>query len=564
MDLFEEMFGYIPEGHRILLWTLPDKRSVWLEGPGEMPDYREQFNQQGKDAYFGVGLAPAAFVDNLDNPAAKRCPQDHITGITALWADIDVQGEAHAQDNLPPDKQAAMRLISDIPLEPTCIVDSGNGFQCWWLLQEPWVWETENQEERDEAKDLVKSWIYTIRSIAHDRHNWDIDCTIDLSRVMRLPGTQNHKTEPPKDVEIKQADWQQRYNLETFYQHTVDLDYVDLPACEIDDAIDYEVGELELDPQAEPPAKKWSALMQIEPKVVESFNHNREDIQDQSPSGYDMSLANYCVQADWTDQEITNLLIAHRRHNGCDLKLREDYYKRTIRKARTSYAQEQSEERLEDMADKAKDVQNEEVNEQTEKEVRQHILKYVSNLFGIRIKRFVKYTSDPPQYKLETGQGTTMIGSGKSVLRQSTFRSKIFEATNQVIPKFKGEKWQQIVQALGNAVEEESLGEEATNKGVAKQWLGDYLNEKPVMNWQGEDPADIVTSKNPFHKNGTTYIFGADFRRWLRVSEMEKISAKQMGTILRSYGCRPDRVNVRLDGERTSRSVWRLPDSINN
>jgi len=556
--LIRELFGQKPEDYYMLIWTLPNKRSYWVQSVDEVDELREELAGQ-QNVYFGVGLVGEDYVEGLYNPQAKRCPQEKIAGIGGLWADIDVRtGDIHEQDNLPPSKEKAMELIESAPFEPSYIIDSGNGYQCWWLFEELWL--LDNEGKRQEAKELVKSWTYTLRAIADDRFGWDIDCTIDLSRVMRLPGTKNMKNTPPKDVAFVEEEGV-RYNRYSLQERTIDLDYIDDTSYQVDDAIEYEVGELVLDPQAEPPQGKWTALMQNQPKVAESFRQERDDIQDQSASGYDMSLANFAVQADWSDQEIVNLLIAHRRENNEDLKLRQDYYERTIKKARYKTAKEQSADSLDNVAHLAEKMKAEEgdVDELTSKEVRKHVLKHISNLMDIKIKRFVKYTSDPPKFKLETSKGSTIIGSGSSVLSQSTFRGKIFEATNTLVPKFKGEQWDKIVQALGVCLEEESIGDAATNKGTAKQWLEDYLNDRALMQWGLDDEEGIARSKNPFKKDDYIYIFGSDFRKWLRVSEMEKINAKEMGTILKSYGCQPERVNVTIAEENTTRSVWRLP-----
>jgi len=94
------------------------------------------------------------------------------------------------------------------------------------------------------------------------------------------------------------------------------------------------VDELVLDPYAVPPKLKFGLLAEIDRKFVTSWNHQRPDLTDQSPSAFDLSLAVFAAIIGWSDQEIVNLLIAHRRRHGADLKLRPDYYRMTIRKAR--------------------------------------------------------------------------------------------------------------------------------------------------------------------------------------------------------------------------------------
>jgi hypothetical protein len=93
------------------------------------------------------------------------------------------------------------------------------------------------------------------------------------------------------------------------------------------------VPEFDLSRDAEPPADKLRALLQ-NPKVRASWDHDRDDLQDRSASAYDLSLASFAAARGWSDQEIVDLLIASRRHNHKPVKLRADYYERTLTTAR--------------------------------------------------------------------------------------------------------------------------------------------------------------------------------------------------------------------------------------
>ena len=82
-----------------------------------------------------------------------------------------------------------------------------------------------------------------------------------------------------------------------------------------------------------PDPEKLDILREAIPAIDEVLNEKRTT-GDRSPSGYDMSTANYAVQAAWTDQEIVDLCIYRRVRHGHDPKLRLDYWQRTINKAR--------------------------------------------------------------------------------------------------------------------------------------------------------------------------------------------------------------------------------------
>lgn len=96
-----------------------------------------------------------------------------------------------------------------------------------------------------------------------------------------------------------------------------------------------QVGTLRLNQDAEPPPVKWSLLCEAEPRALASFNHTRRT-PDGSASSYDMALANYAARAGWTEQEIADLIIAHRRTHDAKPKADlQDYLARTIAEARS-------------------------------------------------------------------------------------------------------------------------------------------------------------------------------------------------------------------------------------
>ena len=102
---------------------------------------------------------------------------------------------------------------------------------------------------------------------------------------------------------------------------------------------EFAAGNFILNPAAESPRQKFNVLIEGEPRFAAAWEHRRSDFQDQSQSVYDMSLAYHAALCGWSDQEMVDLLIAHRRKHGADLKLRRDYYKLTISKARKSAAE---------------------------------------------------------------------------------------------------------------------------------------------------------------------------------------------------------------------------------
>ncbi|MBN1764123.1 MAG: hypothetical protein JW860_02610 [Sedimentisphaerales bacterium] len=179
-EFFAAIYKDIPDNLYINIWTLPDKRSYWFKGIISIAPLVVTLG--GKDVYFSVGLA------NKEYGPYKRLKADEVAGITCLWCDVDF-GPGHSK-KVPPDEKTAGELVRSCGLHPSLVVHSGNGWHCYWLLDKPYIFETDG--ERRAAAQLVEQWQNHIRSI-FKQAGYELDATHDLSRVLRIPGTLNHK-----------------------------------------------------------------------------------------------------------------------------------------------------------------------------------------------------------------------------------------------------------------------------------------------------------------------------------------------------------------------------------
>src|SRR5690606_22164271 len=141
-----------------------------------------------------------------------------------------------------------------------------------------------------------------------------------------------------------------------------------------------EIGPIGLSADARPPAEKWQALTEIEPAVLAVYTGQKRFA---SASERDLSLASYAVQAGWSDDEIVALLIAARRHHRDDLKLREDYYRRTLSRARSGHSVED-----------APPADDPDAN-----------WSYLHLHLSPHLRGVYKVLTDPPQYHLSFEQG---------------------------------------------------------------------------------------------------------------------------------------------------------------
>src|SRR5205085_6413572 len=99
----ESLFAGTRDELYILLWTLPEKRSQWFRDLQDAIDFAESRHEH--DLYVGIGLS------RNDYGATHRCPSNEIAGIVGLWADIDLNSDAHAQGALPRTVEDALQSL---------------------------------------------------------------------------------------------------------------------------------------------------------------------------------------------------------------------------------------------------------------------------------------------------------------------------------------------------------------------------------------------------------------------------------------------------------------------
>ena len=130
----------------------------------------------------------------------KRGHAGNTAVLTCLWAEFDAvtsspgKSEAAAFANIG--EVYAMFFDRGVP-EPGVVVASGNGWHCYWPLDEPLVWPGPGSET---AQLLARWGNYVIsRAAGRGKH---VDSVFDAARVLRAPGTLNRKHDPPAEVEV--------------------------------------------------------------------------------------------------------------------------------------------------------------------------------------------------------------------------------------------------------------------------------------------------------------------------------------------------------------------------
>ncbi len=142
---------------------------------------------QSHDMY--VGVAP-----RLGRVGTK----DGVRRLFGIWGDLDVKGEHTSETRL--------EQLNSLSCPPSMLVWSGGGYHPYWMLMEP----ARGPEELIRAEKIMERIAAGL----------DGDAVYDRSRILRIPGTLNHKQDEPRPVRLVHHDPKQLYTLDQLEKMT--------------------------------------------------------------------------------------------------------------------------------------------------------------------------------------------------------------------------------------------------------------------------------------------------------------------------------------------------------
>jgi hypothetical protein len=539
----EALFAGKPDDLYVLLWTLPEKQSHWLTKVDEAVQFAESLHKH--DLYVGVGLS------GRDYGAAHRCLSDEVAGIVGVWADIDLKSDAHQKAALPTTVEEALDLLPK-QLPPTFLVRTGNGLHAWWLFREPLIFETD--EERRDAASLVCRWQTLLRLNAAAR-GWAFDRLSDLARVLRIPGTQNRKDpQNPKPVEIH-SHTDRRYNPSDMAEFLEDQGVPDAEEQErVTQAWKEEFADkpLSINPNATVPDDLLNRHMAADPRFKSTWLRQRQDLKDQSQSGYDMALANFGFEAGLSEQQVVDLMIQHRRIHSQRPRTRLDYFQRTIAKAL-----KRNENTTPTNSFEAPGQEPGQPSPQTKPDsatARALLCEQISNAIGVRVLRIVKVDGQEPTYRVELEATKIGFASVDKLVGLQSFRMKIASAVDHLVPRIPPKVWDRVAQMMLNALTVEDGGDEANLVGAARMYVERYLSETPFIDAEEDQP--YQTRFKPAVYDGQIAIRSHDLQQHINKAWGENRAIKEVTAMLSALGASSTRLKrTRLRDQ----SRWLLP-----
>lgn len=548
----EALFGSKPDELYVLVWTLSDKRSRWFRHVEEAVRYVTTL--AGEDIYVGVGLSAADF------GPVHRCTSEKVMCIVGLWADLDLKSEAHAKSALPATVEDALSILPPI-LPPTFVILTGHGAHAWWLFREPLIFGS--HEERAAAAKLANRWQTLLRLNAANR-GWAFDRLADLARVLRIPGTVNKKDpQHPKPVVIH-SDSGRRYNPSDFEEF---LDNAQVPDPNAQQrataalAEQFEEKPLVINPNASMPEVVLNRLLEASARFRNTWNRQRPDLKDQSQSGYDLALANLGFQAGMTEQQIVDMIVHHRRLHSQRPRSRLDYFQRTLGKAARAHDGSNGTgpppsglpEAL-GLTDANKSAESNAVPDPAM--VKAILCDQISGVLGVRIVRIVKITGKDPTYQVELERNKVELSSVSKLVDQRSLRLAIAGSANHLTPKIKPRQWEQIAQAMLDALTIVDGGEETDLAGSMRIYLDHYLSETSFVDAIENEP--IQTQRKPTVYEGRIAISSIDLQQYINKTFNLNLAIKDVTSMLTALGGS----STRVKGSRLrDQCRWLLPVS---
>lgn len=547
----QQLFGDIDEKLWFYAWTLQDKRTLWFQDANKAADVLAPLTQESakKDCYVGVSLASADYGSRVRLKQEEgRTP----AGIVGLWADVDFAHGVHKKKSLPPTRTDAQWLVESCGLLPTVMVNSGHGLQPWWLFKEPWTFEKEGEQQRAAKLAETISRFFSSKAAAK---RWVIDSVFDLTRVLRLPGTWNHKENEAVQAGIVYADWSRRYEPHDF-EHLAVEEATYKPS--------YVCGEIVLSPDANPPIDKLEHLKENCTEFRRAWDHK---ISKESPSEYEASIARWAADAHWTDQEIANLIIGHRRRwdpSKIDkVSSRRDYVEGLISFVRGNGERAEALRKITEKVDElppdpTKETANEPIDESKVEERRKKDVERLSSIFGVNLKRWIQVGRDRPIYTMELQNGQKLqIGSVAAVTdNYKCFARAIYAETGHCMEPISKNVWPGVCETLARICEFVDAVD-ASNHESVRSGIEDYLRSVDVYSEAQKDVA--CTEIAPFYTSSNVYVALKPLRKWLNFQEGDRWERQDLINAMHFLGFQRETITYHAGEKKSTRSYYSGP-----
>ena len=272
------------------------------------------------------------------------------------------------------------------------------------------------------------------------------------------------------------------------------------------------------EPNASPPLAKFSKIMR-DIAFENTWEHRRaKELADSSMSGYDLSLASQAASEGWSDQEIADLIISHRRERGSEADLAKVMEHPTYLQTTVARALRRQSAR----PDSGRDV-------------------------DAIIHGMTQRGKRDAQYDLHLADGSTVIiKNTMDLMNHRKVLEAIFEAdTKLMLPRMKKQDWEDIVSSYLRDIREitPTLTDEEQTEGWVLDALDSSMNSGPHTMEQGHEERNNILERMGgggtyafIDRESKAYLHLQEFKRFLRVRFDERIPEKMLAERLSRLG----------------------------
>jgi len=497
VPFLEQFYGdAISHEARFAIWTKHNRAHVWCSSI----DAIKKAVKPERDTYFTMAAYPRGIT--------KRT-KDNAYGLFGVWLDIDCEKDNGEKNYFPSVNKAIDWVTDELSGFWTWIIHSGGGIHVYLMFDEPfWI---EEDEDRIRASKIIKAF----HRWADGRCPHTIDSLIDLSRVMRLPGTINTRTKSPCQLIEESGHSTSFSDLESFLPE-VSLDEDSRSA----ESIDGEVNISEL--------KRQLHLLQESDSTFDSTWRRARRLKDSSPSGYCMSLANLLCASGFHDGQIIVALKLWREAQNDASEKPESWYMSTVKRARANT--------------KGEVVGNKVTAALEEDDPESHIAG-ISAVLSKTVKRIEKRII--PEFKGQKekssyvfyfeDESTLVIPDTDTLMKQERMRAIAYEEAGVMIRRLKNPQWDDFLSLVLQAKVDVKEAEEGNRAYNILNELHNFVDRKrDLSNIVAE--LENMTATTLYEEDGVVYFKWELFKRHLSGSGYQ-IQNSNMARLLRDLGC---------------------------
>ncbi|MEP7194597.1 MAG: phage/plasmid primase, P4 family [Actinomycetota bacterium] len=181
----------LPDVLELLNFTPAEHVSICHQHPGNRftahttaADHASISGLDDANVWFGV--------NPITPEAGGRGTADQVTRLAALWADLDIK--PGGCPNMDTARTITDTLSTMLGARPVALTYSGHGMQPIWSI-DPDDPDTNTQTNSTEIRALLRRFGRLVAAVA-EKYNARVDSVFDLARVLRAPGSVNHKADP--------------------------------------------------------------------------------------------------------------------------------------------------------------------------------------------------------------------------------------------------------------------------------------------------------------------------------------------------------------------------------